>query len=153
MSRVLALVCVVAVCAAACERSADQTKQRQFAAQLLAGLLAYPRSSVLQVSTGQDAAQVTLSTPAAVPAVATWYRQVLRLNGWDLQGDGVMSDGSVSIYAEKGKRPLWITLKATAGGPGTTYTLIGAQLPRDSAPPPPAQRSGSSMSSNRIQRR
>ena len=114
---------------------------------------------MVRVSAGQDAAQATLATAAPVADVATWYRQMLRLNGWDLRTDGVMRDGSVSIYAEKGQRPLWITLQATAGGSGTTYTLIGAQLPRDSAaaPPPPAagpaQRSGSSMSSNRIQRR
>ncbi len=165
MSRLLALVCVVGLCAGGCERAADQSKEREFTAQLLSGILAYPRSTVVRVSAGQDAAQATLATAAPVTDVATWYRQMLRLNGWDLRSDGVMTDGSVSIYAEKGRRPLWITLQATAGGSGTTYTLIGAQLPRDSAvappspPPPPspparsAQRSGSSMSSNRIQRR
>src|SRR2546426_6639540 len=159
MSRLLALVCVVGLCAGGCERAADQSKEREFTAQLLSGILAYPRSTVVRVSAGQDAAQATLATAAPVADVATWYRQMLRLNGWDLRTDGVMRDGSVSIYAEQGQRPLWITLQATAGGSGTTYTLIGAQLPRDSAaaPPPPAagpaQRSGSSMSSNRIQRR
>ena len=156
MSRLLALVCVVGLCAGGCERAADQRKEREFTAQLLSGILAYPRSTVVRVSAGQDAAQATLATAAPVTDVATWYRQMLRLNGWDLRSDGVMTDGSVSIYAEKGRRPLWITLQATAGGSGTTYTLIGAQLPRDSAVAPPArsaQRSGSSMSSNRIQRR
>jgi len=156
MSRLLALVCVVGLCAGGCERAADQSKEREFTAQLLSGILAYPRSTVVRVSAGQDAAQATLATAAPVTDVATWYRQMLRLNGWDLRSDGVMTDGSVSIYAEKGRRPLWITLQATAGGSGTTYTLIGAQLPRDSAVAPPArsaQRSGSSMSSNRIQRR
>ncbi len=156
MSRLLALVCVVGLCAGGCERAADQRKEREFTAQLLSGILAYPRSTVVRVSAGQDAAQATLATAAPVTDVATWYRQMLRLNGWDLRTDGVMRDGSVSIYAEKGQRPLWITLQATAGGSGTTYTLIGAQLARDSAVAPPArsaQRSGSSMSSNRIQRR
>jgi hypothetical protein len=82
--------------------------------------------------------------------VATWYRQTLRMNGWELQSDAVMNDGTVAIFAQQGKRPLWITLKTTPGGAGTTYTLIGSVLPSDSAA---AQRSGSSMSSNRIQRR
>jgi hypothetical protein len=160
MSRLVALIVVAGCCAVACERPAERTKEREFAAKVLSGLLAYPRSSVVDVSAGSDAAQVTLATPAPVQEVATWYRQMLRLNGWDLVNDGVMGDGSVSIYAEKGKRPVWVTLRATAGGAGTTYTLIGAQLPQDSAAaptpapaPPPAQRSGSSMSSNRIQRR
>ena len=90
--------------------------------------------------------------------MATWYRQMLRLNGWDLQSDAVLKDGSVAIFAQQDNRPLWITLKPNAGGPGTTYTLIGTELPRDSVKDSlkmldSAQRSGSSMSSNRIQRR
>ena len=157
MSRFAVLLCVVGLSSGACERPAERTNEREFAAKVLTGLLAYPRSSVVGVSAGQDAAQVTLSTPAAPQDVATWYRQMLRLNGWDLVNDGVTADGGVSIFAQKGKRPLWITLKANAGGPGTTYTLIGADLSQDSAAAAPAaptgQRSGSSMSSNRIQRR
>jgi hypothetical protein len=156
MSRAALLLSVAVVFAVACERPAERTHEREFAAKVMTGLLAYPRSSLVDVSAGQDAAQVTLSTPAPPDEVATWYRRMLRLNGWDLVNDGLMGDGSVSIYAEKGKRPLWIRLKGSGGGSGTTYTLIGAQLPRDSAAdsaPAVTQRSGSSMSSNRIQRR
>ena len=149
MPRLPTLLLVVGLCAA-CDRPAARHEEREFAAKVLSGLLAYPQSSVVSVSAGPEAAQVTLSTAAPVSEVATWYRQTLRLNGWDLQNDAVMSDGSLAIFAEQGKRPLWITLKASAGGTGTTYTLIGAELPKDSTP---AQRSGSSMSSNRIQRR
>ena len=142
---VLLLVCV------ACDRPAEQKKERQFAAQLLQGLLAYPRSSLVNVSTGADAAQVTLIAPAPAAKVAEWYRQVLRLNGWDLQNDATANDGSLTIYAEKGRRPLWIMVKPD-GPAATRYTLVGAELPKDSAQSA-AQRSGSSMSSNRIQRR
>ena len=149
MSRLSAMLLVAGLCTA-CERPSEQRKERELAATVLQGVLAYPQSSVVGVNGGSDAAQVTLSAPAPVGVVATWYRQVLRLNGWDLQNDGVTSDGSVAIFAQQGKRPLWITLKANAGGQSTTYTLIGAELPKDSAAP---QRSGSSMSSNRIQRR
>ena len=151
MSRFSALLLVAGLCAA-CDRPAEQRQDRQFAATVLHGLLAYPQSSVVSVASGSDAAQATFSAPAPVDTVATWYRRMLRLNGWDLQNDAVMNDGSVAIFAQQGNRPLWITLKATprGGGAGTTYTLIGAELPKDSAA---AQRSGSSMSSNRIQRR
>jgi hypothetical protein len=148
MSRLSAVLLVAGLCAA-CDRPPDERQDREFAATVLHGLLAYPQSSVVSVARGADAAQATLSTPAPVQTVATWYRQVLRLNGWDLENDAVMNDGSVAIFAKQGKRPLWITLKANPGGSGTTYTLIGAELPKDSA----AQRSGSSMSSKRIQRR
>ena len=151
LTLVLVLLCV------ACDRPAARHGEadREFAASTLKGLLAYPGSSLVTIETGQDAAQATFSAPAPVERVATWYREVLRVNGWDLQNDGVMKDGGISIYAEKGKRPLWITLKSD-GPSGTTYTLIGAELPRDSAAAPvdtSAQRSGSNMSSNRIQRR
>jgi hypothetical protein len=149
MSR-LAPLLLAAVLGIACDRPPDQRQEREFAASVLHDLLAYPRSSVVSVTRGADAAQVTFSAPAPVDSVARWYRQMLRLNGWDLQNDAIMNDGSVAISAQKGQRPLWITLKATPGGAGTTYTLIGAELPQDSAA---AQRSGSSMSSKRIQRR
>jgi hypothetical protein len=154
MSHRFALLLVAGLCAA-CDRPSDQPDKRQereFAASVLHDVLTYPQSSVVSVASGADAAQATFFAPAPVDAVATWYRQMLRLNGWELQNDAVMNDGSVAIFALQGKRPLWITLKATStrGGPGTTYTLIGAELPKDSTQ---AQRSGSSMSSKRIQRR
>src|SRR6266702_3075841 len=97
MSRLVALIVVAGCCAVACERPAERTNEREFAAKVLTGLLAYPRSSVVGVSAGQDAAQVTLSTPAAPQDVATWYRQMLRLNGWDLVNDGVTADGVESV--------------------------------------------------------
>jgi hypothetical protein len=149
MSR-LAPLLLAAVLGAACDRRPEQQPDREFAAGVLRGVLAYPRSSVVSVTRGADVAQATLSAPAPVDSVAMWYRRMLRLNGWDLQNDAIMNDGSIAISAHKGERPLWITLKATVGGAGTTYTLIGTELPKDSAA---AQRSGSSMSSNRIQRR
>jgi hypothetical protein len=149
MPRLAALVLLTALSTACKRPPPPHPPDRAVAAATLQGILAYPQSSVINVTTGSDAAQATFSTPAPVQLVATWYRQMLRLNGWDLQSDAVMNDGSVAIFAQQGARPLWVTLKTTAGGAGTTYTLIGAELPKDSA----AQRSGSSMSSNRIQRR
>jgi hypothetical protein len=28
------------------------------------------------------------------------------------------------LYAQQGKRPIWITIHPSVGGPGTTYTVI-----------------------------
>jgi len=151
MSRLSLVVLAVMAGVAACERPAERTGNREYAARLLKGLLAYPQSSVVAVEAGQGAAQVTLSTPAPMEQVATWYRQTLRLNGWELRSDSPTNDGSLAIYAQRGERPLWITLRRGNGGQGTTYTLVGADTTAlDSTG---AQRSGSSMSSNRIQRR
>ncbi|HEX9282253.1 MAG TPA: hypothetical protein VF882_00565 [Gemmatimonadales bacterium] len=147
--RLGALLTMVTV-VAACERPAEGAAQRELAAQALKGVLAYPHSTVVSVTAGEEAAQAVFTTPAPAEAVATWYRQELRLNGWELQADGVLRDGSISIYADSAKRSLWITLKPNVGGAGTTYTLVGTIPGLDSTA---AQRSGSSMSSKRIQRR
>ena len=146
VARLLAIVTLVG----ACERRGTSETQRQQAAAIFKGVLSYPQSTLMSVATGQDAAQVVFASAAPAPKVATWYREMLRLNGWELRSDAVLPDGSISIYADSAARPLWITLKAGEGGLGTTYTLIGAVPGLDSSG---AQRSGSSMSSKRIQRR
>lgn len=88
------------------------------------GLAGYPQSSVVSMTAGADAGQMVLSTLDSVAQVAAWYRQFLKVNGWELENDQQASDGSVALYAEKGKRPIWITLRPNVGGPGTNYTII-----------------------------
>jgi len=135
---------------AACERAGEGAADRELAAAALQDVLAFPGSAVVGVSAGQDAAQAAFTTPAALQNVAAWYRVNLKLNDWDMKGDQLMADGSIALYAVRRGKPLWITLRRNNGGPGTTYTLVGTLPSADSAR---AQRSGSSMSSNRIQRR
>jgi hypothetical protein len=109
----------------ACDRPQD-ADGREFAARALRGALAYPASTVVTVSAGDDAAEVTFSTVDPLDRVAGWFRAALPLNGWQLRNEGKGAEGAVSIYAEKEGRPLWLTLRPNVGGPGTTYTLIGA---------------------------
>jgi hypothetical protein len=150
MPRALPLLLALLVLAAGCDRDRESRRARGIIGRAMPEALAYPGSSLVSYSAGEDAAQIELTTPAPVQAVATWYRQTLPLNGWEVQSDATDQSGVVTIYAEKHKRPLWLTLRASVGGPGTTYTLMGAVIEADSAK---AQRSGSSISSNRIQRR
>jgi hypothetical protein len=110
---------------AACERPGSPEKARAAAAQALRGTLAYPGSSVLSVSAGNEAAQLALVTPASLDEVATWYRRALPLNHWDVKRDTKDQNDVVTIYAEQDRRPLWITLRPNVGGAGTTYTLVG----------------------------
>lgn len=125
------IFCALAVLSAtACERRHD-AESRAMAVRVLQGVLVFPGSQVVSVASGTDAAQVELSTPASVAAVALWYHQALRLNGWDLKSDGKLPDGGVTIYAEQGKRPLWITIHPAVGEPGARYNLIGAQVVGD----------------------
>jgi hypothetical protein len=131
MPRTFVLCALAALSLTACERR-HEAESRAMAVRVLGGVLVYPGSALVNVASGTDAAQVQLSSPASPDAVATWYRQTLRLNGWALKSDGRLPDGAITIYAEQGKRPLWITLHATVGAPGTTYNLIGAQVVGDS---------------------
>ena len=122
---------VVLAVAAACSRPKPPDTQA-IIQKSLHGVLVYPLSTVVDANSGSDAAQVTLTTLDSVAVVAGWFRNELRLNGWELQSDITNSDGSTTITAQKGNRPLWITLRSNVGGPGSTYTVIGAAVSGDS---------------------
>lgn len=129
MRSTLMLLMLTAV--AACNRPQPPDTQAMLR-KSLHGVLVYPRSTLLDVASGSDAAQVTLTTLDSVAVVASWFRQELNLNGWALQSDVTNGDGSIAIVAQKGSRPLWITLRPNVGGPGSTYTVIGAAVSGDS---------------------
>jgi hypothetical protein len=127
---------LILICAAllGCERPGSPEKTRRLAGQALQGTLAYPRSTIVSVSAGDEAAQLVLSSPDSVSVVAKWFVQALSLNKWDVKRNITDESGTVTIYAEQDKRPLWLTLRPNAGGPGTTYTMIGV-IPKDSVKP------------------
>ena len=56
------LLLAIALSVAACERPAERREDRDYAARLMTGLFAYPKSKLVMVDAGQGAAQVTLST-------------------------------------------------------------------------------------------
>ncbi|HYU29096.1 MAG TPA: hypothetical protein VEK83_08730 [Gemmatimonadales bacterium] len=131
MSRATCFIVVFALLAA-CERPGDNPDEtRHRAGQALSGTLAYPRSSMVSVSAGEEAAQLVMSSPDSVTTVATWFLKALPLNHWDVKRNVSDRSGTVTIYAEQNKRPLWLTLRPNVGGPGTTYTMIGV-IPTDS---------------------
>jgi hypothetical protein len=125
MRRSIPLFLALTLVAVACDRQRNVAKERALAARALQDVLGYPGSSIVNFAAGSDAGQIDLSTGATVEDVAKWYRQALPLNGWEIHNDASDSRGVVTIYAEKRKQPLWITLRPNVGGPGTTYTLIG----------------------------
>jgi hypothetical protein len=133
MTRLLSAICLTALAltASACERR-EERDPRPVLRRALRGVLVYPLSSKIDFAVGEEVGQATLATPDSVVRVATWFREALRLNGWTLQSDLTARDGIVTIYAERGRQPLWITLRPNSGAPGTTYTVIGA-IVEDSA--------------------
>jgi len=124
---------LVFICAAllACDRPGSPEQTRRLAGQALQGTLAYPRSTMVSVSAGEEAAQLVMSSPDSVQVVARWFVRTLGLNNWDVKRNIADANGTVTIYAEQQKRPLWLTLRPNVGGPGTTYTMIGV-IPTDS---------------------
>jgi hypothetical protein len=133
MSRTIPLVLLVLTVAAACERR-HPPDPRPMVRKALAGVLVYPLSTEVDIAAGEDAAQATLASADSVGKVANWFRRSLVSNGWSLQSDITNADGSVSISASQGKRPLWVTLRPRVDGSGTTYTVIGGIVPEDSEP-------------------
>lgn len=129
MRSILLLLMLTAV--AACNRP-QPPDTRAMLRKSLHGVLVYPRSTLVDATSGTDAAQVTLTTLDSVAVVASWFRAELNLNGWALQSDVTNGDESIAIVAQKGSRPLWITLRPNVGGPGSTYTVIGAVVSGDS---------------------
>lgn len=130
MTRALRFVFIVAL-AVACERPGSPEQTRIRTGQALSGTLAYPRSTPVSISAGDEAAQLVMTSPDSVATVARWFLQALPLNKWDVKRTVSDRSGTVTIYAEQGKRPLWLTLRPSVGGPGTTYTMIGV-IPTDS---------------------
>lgn len=123
----------VLLAGAACERPAPGAREREVAMRAIPNTLSYPRSTITQLSAGSDAAEITLVAPAPADEVVAWYRQFLQLNGWRTLSDTRRRDGTSVLHAVKDGRPLWITVHASVGGPGTTYTLVGAVTEPDSA--------------------
>lgn len=142
----------LAIAAAGCSRR-PVPDTRHVIGDALHGVMVFPHSSPLAMAAGDSAGQLTLSAPGTVQDVADWYRENLRVNRWEIESDQTNPDGTLAMYAERDGRPLWIRIQPNAGGPGVTYQLIGAVSGSLDSTAASAQRSGSSMSSNRIQRR
>lgn len=122
----------LALLAAACNRERRNDDARAVAARALRGALAYPQSTLVTLSAGSDAAELTFTSAAAATDVAQWYRRALSANGWEVKSDQTGRDGAIAMYAEHGQRPLWVTVRPNVAGPGSTYTMIGAIVAGDS---------------------
>src|SRR5574341_87903 len=104
MSRAYCFVVVLALLSA-CERPGNPEQSRQLAGRALSGSLSYPRSTMVSVSAGDEAAQVVMSSPDSIKDVAGWFLQALPLNHWDVKRTVRDRNGTVTIYAERDKRP------------------------------------------------
>jgi hypothetical protein len=119
------IVCALTL---ACERPGESDEHaRAVAARVFKGALAYPGSVVVSLGAGEDAAEIVLATAASPDTVVAWYQETFRMNGWTLRGASRAREGTVTLYAERDGRPLWVRLWS-AGSGGTRYSLIGAEV-------------------------
>src|SRR2546430_1439163 len=89
------------------------------------------RITLVKAEAGDSAGQLILTTVDSLPLVTRWFRETFRLNAWTLQSDVTDRDGTITLYAEKNRRPVWVRIHANVGGPGTTYTVIGGIVSGD----------------------
>src|SRR5512145_2480600 len=130
MSRAHHLV-VMLVLLVACDRPGDTARAREAVGRALSGTLAYPQSTPVTVAAGEEAAQLTMTSPDSVAVIVAWFKNALPLNGWVIVRETAGTGGSLTLFAQKGERPLWITLRPNIGAAGSTYTMIG-EIPTDS---------------------
>src|SRR5260370_15488311 len=110
MSRAFHVAILLALLAG-CERPGENTAQtRKLAGKALSGTLAYPRSTLVSVSAGEEAAQLALSSPDSMNEVADWLLRALPLNGLDVKRTGSGGKGGLTLYAEQGEAPPSLTL-------------------------------------------
>jgi hypothetical protein len=106
-------------------------------AKAFANLPLPPDPEFVSRSGGADALQITFYSPAQVPQVIAYYRQVLTRNNWRLVNQTENPDGSAVLYAEQKGPPLWVRISKSIRG-GTTVELTGAVIDPDKTMPAPA---------------
>ena len=122
-----------------------------------------PEPEFLGQSGSEDALMFTFRTRWVSDSVAAYYERVFAADsGYRMINRNTGADGEHAFYVEYTRRPIWVRIRPEAGDEGSIIELTGAvvAMPRtDSTTADPAardtaaQRSGSSMSSNRSQRR
>jgi hypothetical protein len=129
--RIFAVLLLVIAASCAREQSPPAAS-----AELLAGIPAFPGSRPVSSSAGADAVQSGYLAAQRPDSVASWYRAWLVKDGWEISGDVRGGDGSITLHAEKGTRPLWLILQPLADHLGTRYSVIGAEADSSNARSP-----------------
>jgi hypothetical protein len=94
--------------------------------EALEGVPVLPLSTVLFEGGTNEVAQTVLFAPNAIDTTATWYREYLIEEGWDLVSDVTDPNGRVTLHAVRDGPPLWVILEREPTQYGTRYTIMGA---------------------------
>lgn len=123
-----------------------------------------PSPEYLGQSGSEDALMFTFRSVLPSDSVAVYYERLFAADSnYRMVNRNTGAEGEHAFYVEYGGRPLWVRVRPEAGNEGSIVELTGAVV---AGPTPSArstadsaaldtarQRSGSSMSSNRNQRR
>ena len=123
-----------------------------------------PFPEYLGQSGSEDALMFTFRSLRPSDSVAVYYEHLFAADtNYRIVNRNTGAEGEHAFYVEYKARPLWVRIRPEAGNEGSIVELTGAVAASpapaarnradSAAPDSAAQRSGSSMSSNRSQRR
>lgn len=122
-----------------------------------------PSPEYLGQSGSEDALMFTFRSVQPADSVAAYYDRLFAADtNYRMVNRNTGAEGEHAFYVEYQQRPLWVRIRPEAGNEGCIVELTGAVVATPARPAtdttaaaadPAAQGSGSSMSSNRNQRR
>jgi hypothetical protein len=123
-----------------------------------------PAPEYLGQSGSEDALMFTFRSVVPADTVAAYYERLFAADtNYRMVNRNTGAEGEHAYYVEYHARPLWVRVRPEAGNEGSIIELTGAVVATPAAVAPPRtdsaaadtgrQGSGSSMSSNRSQRR
>jgi hypothetical protein len=130
----LAAVCVTLVCVPLIGCGETPPKSPEMS-DVFGRLPVPPQAQFVSRSGGADALQITVRTPMRPDVIATYYRTVLKSDGWKLINDAKDRGGAVVLFAQRENRPLWVRVRLDPGSGGSLVDLAGAVVAGDSVKP------------------
>ena len=124
------LVTAVALALAACESAPPPPGDLPEFGEAFPNLPIPPDGELVSQQGNTDALQLVFESPHAADAVAGLYREQLGAEPWRLVSDTRDTLGTIVLFAEGPKRPLWVRISAADSG-RSRIELNGAVPGRD----------------------
>lgn len=142
MRRLPILLLALSLAVAACSR--DSQPKSPKLAEVMPNVPLPPQATFVSRAGGADALQLTVRSPARADAVAAYYREVFKGNGWRLVNDAKDQEGAVVLFAEQNGPPLWVRIRNDEEGRERWSSSPAPAWPRNRIPrsrtlrPPPS---------------
>jgi hypothetical protein len=130
--RIMPFVAVVVLTGfAACSPEPAKTAK---AADVFPSLPVPADAEVVSRAGSEEALQIVLRSQQSPDDIALYYRSIFTHAPWHLVSDQQSPDGSLTMYAESGGPPMWVTIRKAVGTNGTTIEISGAVATKPSHP-------------------